>query len=359
MNKHTELLRIIGELVDVKEKGAVLLGRNFTIDGHCKRLVRVVTHAHSDHMAGLRDSIVYCSAIVATLPTLELIYELSGLRSVYKYSLIRKAIALDYDNEIIFENEKITLIKANHIIGSAQVLIETENYRLGYTGDFKLEGTPIMKDLDVLVIESTYGRPEYRRPFKKEVKQLLVNMVLEGLESGGPVTIYGYHGKLQEVMNILRENKINDPFIMPPKIYRVTKIAEKYGEKIGEYYNIYSADGRRLRKNTNRYILFLHMSRAKYRDLRKGLNIILSGWEFREPIKRIDSNTWLVAFSDHSDYDDLIGYVKIAKPRLVVVEGARGGAPYHLAKAISRLLDIPSIVLPDMQSNRYVYEFTK
>ncbi len=359
MSKYRDFSKIIGKLVDVKENGAVLLGKNFTIDGHWNRLIRVITHAHSDHMRGLRDSIDQCSVIIATPPTLELMYELSNLRSTHKYILRRKSIPLDYDNEVVFNDEKITLIKANHIIGAAQVLVETNSYRIGYTGDFKLEGTPVMRDLDVLVIESTYGSPEYRRPFKKEVEQLLIDIVIEGLENGGPITIYGYYGKLQEVMKILRENKIYDPFLMPPKMYRVTKIVEKYCGKIGEYYNMFSLDGRKLLRNTSRYIIFLHMSKAGHRNLCEGLNIILSGWEFREPIRRIDSNTWLVAFSDHSDFDDLIGYVKMAKPRLVVVDGARRGSPYQLAESIWTELGIPSIVLPNTRNNKYIYEFTE
>jgi len=357
VSKYRDFSKIVGKLVDVKENGAVLLGRNFTVDGHWNRLVRVITHAHSDHMRGLRDSIEQCSVLIATPPTLELIYELSNLRSTHKYILRKISIPLNYDNEVVFNNEKIMLIKANHIIGAAQVLVETDNYRVGYTGDFKLEGTPVMRDLDVLVIESTYGSPEYRRPFKKEVEQLLIDIVMEGLESGGPVAIYGYYGKLQEVMKILRENKIFDPFLMPPKMYRVTKIIEKYGGRIGEYYNMSSREGREIRKNTSRYIKFLHMSNAKHRNLREGLNIILSGWEFREPIRRIDSNTWLVAFSDHADYDDLIGYIKMAKPRLVIVENARGGSPYQLAENIWTELGIPSIVLPNIRNDRHIFEF--
>ena len=349
---------LIGWIVDVKGSGAVLLGRNYTVDGHWDRLVRVITHAHSDHLKGLRDSIEHCSAVIATPATLELIYELVNLKSTYKSLLRRKSIPLEYDQWIEFNGEMIKLVRANHIIGSAQVLVETNGYRVGYTGDFKLEGTPVMRDLDVLVIESTYGSPEHRRPFKKEVEQLLVDTVIDGLESGGPVVIYGYYGKLQEVMKILRDNKIYDPFLMPPKIYRVTKIVEKYGGRIGEYYNMFSPEGRRLLRDTSRYILFLHMSRAGHRNLRKGLNIILSGWEFREPRRRIDSNTWLIAFSDHSDYDDLIGYVREAKPRLVVVENARGGSAYELARSIWVELGIPSIVLPNTRGEKYIYEYT-
>lgn len=337
---------IVGGLVDIKETGGVLLGRCFVADGFWNRIVRVVTHVHSDHLLGIEDSIRYSSIILGTPLTIELILELRRLDSSLRVLYKRKALPLDYYRRINIAGEYITLYPANHIPGSAQVLVETSGYRIGYTGDFRLQGTPVMKGLDVLVIEATYGRPEYRRPFKNDVYSLLVDTVSDGLACGGPVVIYGYYGKLQEAMTILRENDIVEPFLMPPKLYRVTKIIEKHGYSIGEYYNMLSREGRSIMSSTTRYILFLHMNKARYRNLSSGLNIVLSGWEFREPIRRIDSNTWLIALSDHADYDDLIEYVDRASPRLVVVDNSRQSEAYSLAEGIKKELGIEAIVLP-------------
>ncbi len=343
--------------VDIKDTGGILLGKNFVVDGHWNRLARVITHAHSDHLLGLSDSIRFSSVIIATPLTSELIIELSRLSSTLKYLYKRKVLPLEYNRCIEINGEYITLVPANHIYGSAQVLveIEDENIRLGYTGDFKLKGTPIMKDLDVLVIESTYGKPEYRRPFKDEVEQLLVDTVIDGFNGGGPVTIYGYYGKLQEAMRILREHGVYEPFLMTPKMYRITKIVEKYGYRIGEYYNIYSREGKAILSSTSRYILFQHMSKASQRNLRRGLNIVLSGWEFNAPIRRIDSNTWLIALSDHADYDELLKYVEQAQPKLVVVDNSRQGEAYYLAQGIRKELGIEAIVLPSENKNLISY----
>ncbi len=334
------------EYVDIKETGGVLLGKSFVVDGFWNRFARVITHAHSDHLRGLRDSIIHSSLIIATPLTLELALELAGIPSNLRYLYKRKALPLDYNERVDVNGEYITLIPSNHIPGSAQVLVETSGYRIGYTGDFKLEGTPVMKGLDVLVIESTYGRPDYRRPFKQEVYELLVDSVNDGLLEGGPVVVYGYYGKLQEAMKILREHGVTEPFLMPPKMYRITKVIERYGYSVGEYYNTMSRDGRVLLSSTTRYVLFQHMNRAKYRNLRRGLNIILSGWEFHEPVKKVDRNTWLIALSDHADYDDLIKYVEEASPRLVVVDNSRQGEAYELARGIREKLGVEAIVLP-------------
>lgn len=58
----------------VTARGAVLLGKYVACDAfdECRPL-RVVTHAHSDHMLGLRESLENCEAAVMTPATKDLI----------------------------------------------------------------------------------------------------------------------------------------------------------------------------------------------------------------------------------------------------------------------------------------------
>jgi putative mRNA 3-end processing factor len=49
------------------------------------------------------------------------------------------------------------------------------------------------------VVEATYGAPSCRRNFNVDVRELLVSMVEKRLR-GGAVYVFGYHGKLQEIM---------------------------------------------------------------------------------------------------------------------------------------------------------------
>ncbi|ADI31463.1 MBL fold metallo-hydrolase [Staphylothermus hellenicus] len=340
----SELLKYVDILGDTS---AIVVGESFAIDGFAEKPVRVISHAHYDHIVGLKDSILYSKQIVATPPTHDLILTLGyvggrELRMLYKNKMVR----LNYYEEYTYGGEKLVLIPSHHIIGSAQVLIEIGDLRIGYTGDFKLgENTKIMDGLDILIIESTYGDPSYRRPFKNEVEDLLVDIVLDGLEMYGKVVIFGYHGKIQEAMQILRRNGVKEPFLMPKRIYEVTRIAEKYGYEIGGYYNMRSLKGREILKS-NRYILFEHFNKANHRRLGNNtLYIVLSGWEFNGPIKKIDRYTWLVALSDHADFDELIEYVEKAEPRLVIVDGSRQGSAEALANELNKR-GWKSLVLP-------------
>ncbi|WFO75283.1 MBL fold metallo-hydrolase [Desulfurococcaceae archaeon MEX13E-LK6-19] len=332
-------------IVDITKRGAILLGKNFAVDGPEKRPVRVITHAHSDHLIGLEESLQYSSMVIATPATIELILELCRLNTTYRVLFKQKAVPLDYNQEININGEKLTLLYSNHILGSAQVLVETNGYRLGYTGDFRIKNTPVMKDLDILVIEATYGSPKTIREFKDEVEDYIVDAVLDGLSRDEPVRIYGYYGKLQEVMVLLRNKGIKEPFIMPPKIYRITKIAVKYGYEIDNFYNSNTREAMEI-KRTGRYILFQHMMTASRRNLDKGVNIVLSGWEFDKPIKKIDRNTWLIAYSSHADFNELLEYVEKAQPKVLIVDNSRESYAYEFANEVSKRLKIPAIVLP-------------
>ncbi len=327
------------KLANVSERGAVLLGSSTAADGPTSRPVRVVTHIHSDHIIGLGESKRKSRFIVATPATLDMLEALGHRIPGPKKRPVGYGEPLDY------EGERITLHRARHVFGAAQVLVELEDgFRIAYTGDFKFPGTPVLMDLDVLVLESTYGRPDWVRPFKDYVEMLFTDLVLEAL-SRGPVHVYAYHGKLQEAMEILRSNGVDAPFIAPGRIYRLTKIAEKHGLSVGEVLE----DGTREAEEVKRsawYVYFNHMATYRRRRLGNATNVILSGWEFREPLRRINGSTWMVALSDHADFEDLIRYVEESRPKLVLTDAFRDGAAEILAGEIERRLGIPAMPRP-------------
>uniref|UniRef100_A0A7C4D7U7 Exonuclease n=1 Tax=Staphylothermus marinus TaxID=2280 RepID=A0A7C4D7U7_STAMA len=324
----------ICNLVNIdSDSKAILIGRNFEVDGFCKRNIRIITHAHADHVIGLNKSIMYSKHIVSTPATYELVSELGYVNNSLKPVYRTKSILLDYFNRIDFDGEILEFYPVEHIIGSTQVRVLTDNYVIGYTSDFKLtKNTFIMKDLDVLIIEATYGDPVWRRPFKNDVIEYAIDILNEGLKKYGRVVVYGYYGKLQEFMKIIRDRGIDTPFLMNDKIYSITRIVEKYGWRIGNFY--------RLTFNTkyfDKYIVFEHMNKAKYRRIEGSvMNFVLTGREFEEPVRKIDEYTWLIALSDHADFDELINYVEISQPKLVIIDNSRDGYPYSLARELEK-----------------------
>ena len=323
------------------QRGAVLLGNWVACDAYAEnRPVRVVTHAHADHTGGLRWSLRECQKVLMTEATRDLIEVLQG-----PLARLNDIETLEYDRSMQFDGERLTLFKAEHILGAAQVLVESEmGERVAWTGDFRLDGTSPLVDCDTLVVESTYGSPSCRRSFDVDVRKLLVRMVEERLK-GGAVYVFGYHGKLQEVMQILYENDVSVPFVMPEKVYEVSKVCERHGMRLGCLTLSSQKEGKMLLDENLPCVAFYHMnSRGNV-----GLNserICVSGWEFHKPCRRIGEKEHIIALSDHSDFDGLIEYVRQAKPKRVITENHWGGHGETLAKEINRRLGIPALAMP-------------
>ncbi|NWF87415.1 hypothetical protein HXY32_06380 [Candidatus Bathyarchaeota archaeon] len=325
----------------VTQKGAVLLGKYITCDAFDEtKPLRVVTHAHADHMIGLKQSLKASEKILMTKATKDLIDVLKGplfLMSGFPETL-------DYNKAIQHEEERITFFPADHILGAAQVLVEdAEGIRIVYTGDFRLEETPVL-GADILVIEATYGSPMCKRTFKKDIKNLLISTVEKGLKQGA-VYIFSYHGKLQEVMQILREAKVNAPFIAPERVLHISKICEKHGMHIGRLILSEENEAKELLESNSPCIAFYHMN-AKNKIGQNSFCIYASGWEFNQPCREIANNQYIIALSDHSDFDELIEYVRYSKPTQVITDNYRVGHAETLAKEIQKRLRTPTTPLP-------------
>ncbi|MEM4718289.1 MAG: MBL fold metallo-hydrolase [Desulfurococcaceae archaeon] len=329
--------------VNIYSNGAIIIGNSFAIDGFHEKPFRIITHAHYDHLHGLDKSISFSKNIIGTPITLDLIETLGYVKQDLLLLYKQKKIPLDYHQKIEFNNEELELYNADHIPGSSQVhvYLKEKNLKIGYTGDFKLTSrTEIMQDLNVLIIEATYGSLLYNRPFKESITQVLLDIVLEGLYRHKYVYIYAYHGKIQEVMSILRDSGVNASFILPDKVYKVAALLEtKYGFKYAPYYrerDFYKPlRNNSLHQDKDKYIVFKHFNLARNRRLDgKSLHVVLTGRFTQEPFLKVDDYTYVVSFSDHADFNDLVKYVEKSNPELVVIDNSRPGEAEFLKSAL-------------------------
>jgi putative mRNA 3-end processing factor len=332
----------LSEKALVSQRGAVLLGDSVSCDAFEEdRPLRVVTHAHADHLAGLRRSLKTCDKVLMTSATRDLIGVVNGSMPLDNGTVE----LLDYGEAFEYGDEQITLLKADHILGAAQVLVENSiGNRVAYTGDFRVDGTEPLMDCDTLVVEATYGSPWFKRAFKVNIKELLVSMVEERLRQG-TVYVFGYYGKLQEVMQILRRADVCVPFVMPERVFHVSKICEAHGMQVGDFTLSTAKEGKELLDKDLPCVAFYHMNTRQKVGLRSS-RICVSGWEFRSPCRQIGEREHLVALSDHSDFNGLLDYVKRSKPKRVVTDNYRVNHGVTLAKEISKRLGIPAVAMP-------------
>ena len=330
----------------VTDRGAVLLGRSVACDAFEEsKPLRVVTHAHADHMVGLRQSLRACKKVLMTKATKDMI---DVMRSPL-FLMGGSVETLEYGQTMQFDGERITFFKADHIMGAAQVLVEDfEGKRLVFTGDFRIDGTPIVES-DVLVIEATYGSPTCKRSFGTDIKSALVSLVQKGLKQG-TVYVFGYHGKLQEVMEILHKANLNVTFIAPERVFQISKVCQNHGMRIGHLLLSTEPEAEKLLKNNLPCIAFYHME-SKGNVGWENFRILVSGWEFSSAIHQTGNKEYVVALSDHSDFDGLLEYVKRSKPEFVITDNFRVSNGETLAKEIRKSLGISAVAMPQRKAS--------
>jgi putative mRNA 3-end processing factor len=325
----------------VTERGAIFLGKYVACDAFDEaRPLRVVTHAHSDHMLGLRQSLMRCESLVMTPATKDLIDVLMGPL----FLMMGNVKSLGYDEPLDLRDEALELQYADHILGTAQVLVkDAEGTRILYTSDFRIRDTPVI-EADVVVIEATYGNPSRVRKFDDNIEDLFVSLVETGLKQGS-VFVFGYHGKLQETMQILHEAGVRVPFVMPEKVFHVSKICERYGMRLGRFLLSTTEQGKAVLDGGGPCVAFYHMGSRKHVG-EGAFRVCVSGWEFASACRQIGEKEYILALSDHSDFNGLLRYVEESKPKLVITDNFRIGDAEVLAREIQRRLSIKSVHLP-------------
>ncbi len=329
----------------ITSSGAILLGSHFVCDGFdWDREVAIVTHIHADHITHFERCLGVYDFIFCSPETKELLITLKGnwLR------LRRNLIVLPYKKPYTFKDERITLYPAKHILGSSQVLVEDrDGIRIAYTGDFNLPSTkPI--STDILVLDATFGDPaQIARCSRDDIIDRLICLVKKELDTSS-VCILAHRGKLQEVMGILSEMGISVPFLCAPDIYKVSMVYQNYGTNVGNVLSLEDNAAQEIIQKGERHIIF-HLFGRRLQLLPKEIHytkIRISRWGTKEPYYTIADDYYIVALSDHADFNGTLEYVRECKPKLVITDNYRAGSADSLATEIRNQLHVEAKPMP-------------
>ena len=148
-----------------------------------------------------------------------------------------------------------TYIEAGHVLGSAQVLLEMEEQgrkrRVGFTGDLGRKRLPMINDpeqfsnLDVLVIESTYGNRDHDAFAEIEVE--FKEVIRSTYERGGKVIIPAFAlERTQEMLYQLAKLRATGGMPKDMPIYVDSPLAIKCTEIFAKYLNVYDPEALKL-----------------------------------------------------------------------------------------------------------------
>ncbi len=279
------------------ENGLKLTAADLAIDFRRRQPRAFISHAHSDHMA--RHEFALCTPQTAALYQLRL-----GPR---------RTLEMPYRQTIEWAGLRLTTYPAGHCLGSAMLLAEDQGRTLLYTGDFKLRpsltaAAAELPHADTLVIESTYGHPDYRLPPQAESLAEFLALVRRTLADERVPVVQGYVlGKSQEVTRVLTDAGI--PVLQHRSIYEVSRMYESLGCPLGRFERY----GGRVEPGW----AVIVPPGTPLADLPRQVRFALTGWAMDAGAKyrlRVDH---AIPLSDHADYDELIEAIDRVGPQAV------------------------------------------
>jgi len=267
----------------------------------------LVSHAHSDHTGAHRE-------VILSAPTARLMQaRLPGKRREH---------VLEFHECRQFEQNgdsfNLTLLPAGHIFGSAMALIQTGSEQLLYTGDFKLKrglsAEPCEpRPADILIMETTYGRPHYVFPPTDQVLKGIIRFCQEALDNDETAVLLGYSlGKSQELLCGLGDAGL--PLMLHGAVHKLTQVYEQFGQCFPKYerYDAGAARGKVLLCPPN------VVNSAMHRNLGKTRTAILTGWAVDPNCRFRYQCDAAFPLSDHADFPDLLELVKRVQPKKVL-----------------------------------------
>ena len=226
----------------------------------------------------------------------------------------------DFNKPWMIEDHRLTLFSAGHVLGSSQLMIESEAGSFVYTGDFKLEPSytteaPEVKRCDVLLMECTYGRPQYAFPPRAQVAEEMVEFAKRALEDEHVPVFFAYSlGKAQEAVAILGRAGI--PITTHGAIYSMCQLYEEAGVALPPYAK-YDA----LAFDPVSALIWPPSGKALPKALndRPARTAMLTGWSLdRNAMWRYGADRGF-PLSDHADYPSLLRYLELAQPKKVLL----------------------------------------
>jgi Cft2 family RNA processing exonuclease len=295
------------------ENGLKLTAADLAIDFRRRQPRAFISHAHSDHMA--RHAFAICTPQTAALYQLRL-----GPRPT---------LELPYRQPMDWAGLRLTTYPAGHCLGSAMLLAEDQGQTLLYTGDFKLgpsmtaEAAELPR-ADTLVIESTYGHPDYRLPPREECLAEFFSLVRRALAEEKTPVIQGYVlGKSQEVTRLLTDAGI--PVLQHAHIHEVSRMYESLGCPLGRF--------ERFRGQSRPGWAVIVPPGTPLNEIPHQVRFALTGWAMDRGAKYRLGVDHAIPLSDHADYDELLQAVQRVAPKAVYCTHGPEGF-------VDRLLDL-------------------
>jgi putative mRNA 3-end processing factor len=256
----------------------------------------LITHGHADHARPGHG------AVMATRETLALM----ELRYGAEFSTSRQTA--NYAEAMRIGDATVSFHPAGHVLGSAQIMIEANGYRVVVSGDYKRGHDPTCAPFEVLrcdafISEATFGLPVFRHPDPRAEVARLLDSCRAFPDRAHLVGAYSL-GKAQRVMALLREAGWERPIHVHGAMEKITDFYRSEGVALGEISKVVGRE----RGKLGGEIVICPPSATRdlwARGFADPVVAFASGWMRIRARARQGGVQLPLVVSDHADWDEL------------------------------------------------------
>jgi putative mRNA 3-end processing factor len=284
----------------------------------------LITHGHSDHARAGHG------AVLATQETLDI------MRLRYGENFAGRSQAIRYGEKVDLSGVQVSFHPAGHVLGSAQIKIETPGLRIVASGDYKDTPDPTcaafeIVPCDVFITEATFGLPVFRHhDAAGEIEKLLrsVGLFPERAHLVGAYSL----GKAQRVIAMLRAAGYDKPIYLHGAMESITRYYQNRGIELGRIELVRGAQ----KADLAGAITICPPSSLSDLWSRRFPDPVLafaSGWMRVRARARQRGVTLPLVISDHADWDGLTATIAATHASEVWVTHGQEDALVHWCKA--------------------------
>lgn len=280
----------------------------------------LITHAHGDHARRGHGS------VLATPDTIGI------MKLRYGEDAAKHWQAIEYGQPLKMGDVTVTYYPAGHIMGSAQILLETRQQRIVVSGDYKRFPDPHIPafepvSCDIFVTEATFGLPVFQHPDPLIEARKLVHSMEHFPEQSHLIAAYSL-GKAQRLIGLVREAGYDAPIYMHGSLEKMCAYYQSQGVDLGD---LRKATG--LPKGALKGCLVIAppsvLKEPWSRRLTDPILGMASGWmTVKQRIRQRGVELPLV-ISDHADWNELTQTIKDTGAGEIWVTHGREDALVH------------------------------
>jgi len=286
---------ILQDFITLTKTGLYCRYGNFYLDPQEPVVDAVISHAHGDHAVSGNEN-VYCTKATQLF-----------MQHRYKKFAAANFEIKAYQETFAINGVKLSFYPAGHILGSAMILMEYQNVRYLYTGDYKVEADHTCEPIefikaDVLITETTFADPEVKHPYaEEEIKKL--NTVTSNIMLGAYAL-----GKSQRLISLISKYCPDKKILVHHNIMPFVNIYEQQGVSLGSY-QIYDRKIMKQQLEGNIYLVPPMVFNSYIRAINV-VRVFATGWKYLQ-----QGNGLHLYISDHVDWEGIIKTIAEVQPK--------------------------------------------